>query len=195
MKRVPAAAMLALLAGCHVGGGTAPDWDARWPGLVSAGRGWRAGAEFVVASHEGTPVGVAVSRERWTLLRRDSIEGDFERARDGRPATVVTLPFHADVPRVPYGGGRGGVYPCVGGFVSVRVPAGRFRCGHTWRDREEPDGRVMRVDEWWAPGVPVPVQSWTRWEGVVDSLGPAPRRAADVRVGTTWAVLQSIRRP
>jgi hypothetical protein len=54
---------------------------------------------------------------------------------------------------------------------------------------------MMRVDEWWAPGLPLPVQRWTRWEGVIDTLREPPRRVADVRVGTTWTVLEAIRRP
>jgi hypothetical protein len=110
---------------------------------------------------------------------------------------VVALPLH---PRAPdllprHGGEAHGCYAYASGFERVKVPAGSFRCGRTWRNFEERDGRVMRVDEWWAPGIPVAVQSWTRWEGVADSLFSPPRRAADVRVGTEWAVLERIRQP
>jgi hypothetical protein len=178
--------------------GHSAQWDEHWRDLARSGPHWRPGVELVVVTREGRPEGARATRERWVLLRRDSVEGQFERQRDGASATVVAMPFHPDGPSVVIGyGGRArhGRYAYATGFENVHVPAGRFRCGRTWRTVQEHDGRVMRVDEWWSPGVPVPVQTWKRWEGVIDTLYSPPHRAADVRVGTTWAVLESIRRP
>ena len=169
-------------------------WDRSWPTLVRSGPRWRNGAEFVLLTREGRLEGVRTSRERWLLLRRDTLGGDFEVQRSGRPARVSWLPFHPDVPDLPMRSRRlHGVHPCAGGLVAVTVPAGRFRCGRTWRNAEARDGAPERVDEWWAPGIPVPVQRWTRRVGVVDTLVPPPRRVADMLVGTEWAVLERIR--
>ncbi len=195
-----AAGVLALsLVGC---GGGAPaardaDWDDRWPALSRAGRRWQPGAEFTVVTRKGTAAGPETKRERWTLLKRDSAGGDFEITRAGHAPIVHGERFHPAVPSVPmYGSsGRNAIYPCVGGLVPVTVPAGRFRCGHTWRSFTLSDGAVMREDAWWAPGIPVPVQRWVRWEGVADTLAAPPKRAADVRYGTEWAVLERVRRP
>jgi hypothetical protein len=194
------ALLLALSAGCDRARVHAPavEWAERWSHVANAGPRWRTGAELLVVTREGRPAGVRTVRERWVLLRRDSLAGQFEVRRDGRAATVVGLPFHAPGPHLMLGYGgvaRHGRYAYATGFEKVTVPAGRFRCGRTWRTFEEDDGRMMRVDEWWAPGIPVPVQSWTRWEGVVDTLYAPPRRVADVHVGTEWAVLERIRQP
>ncbi len=173
------------------------DWATHWSRYARNGPRWRVGTEFVLAVHEDRPEGVRTTRERFVLIRRDSLEGVFERVREqGRPS-LVTLAFHPRGPKVPIGfGGRvRGRYPVSDGFVPVTVPAGRFRSVRTWRDREESDGRVMRIDEWWSPGVPFAVQSWTRWEGVADTLHEPPRREAQMRVGTRWVVLESVRHP
>ena len=154
-------------------------------------------AQLVVVTHEGRPGGPRTSAEHWELVSRDSATGTFEVRPDGGPSRLVSLEFHPPSPPGDYrhdrGNGRTRDYPR--DFEHVNVPAGRFRCGRTWRDYEEPDGRVMRVDEWWTPGIPVPVQSWTRWEGVVDTLADPPRHAKDVRVGTSWSVLERMRQP
>jgi hypothetical protein len=196
--RAAGVVLLALaLAGCLGQPSTREQWDQRWPALEREGRHWKRGAEFTLVTREGRPEGVRETREQWQLLRRDSLDGTFEVRRTGAAAVVTTPPVHPGVPVVPIGTGghTRGVYPVSGSFVSVSVPAGRFRCGHTWRTTEMHDGAVMRVDEWWAPGVPVPVQRWTRWEGVADTLYSPPARAADVRVGTEWTVLERVRRP
>ncbi len=193
-----AALAMVLHAGVH-GARSAPrggQWDRRWPALARSGPRWREGAEFVMLAREGLLEGVSASRERWLLLRRDSIGGDFEVQRPDQAARVCWLPFHPAVPGLPLRSRRSpGVHPYACGLVAVTVPAGRFRCGRTWRNIEARDGVVMRVDEWWAPGVPVPVQRWTRWEGDADALAVPPRRVADMLVGTEWAVLERIRQP
>ncbi len=190
-------ALALALAGCGGGHPVArhADWDDRWPALARAGERWRPGVEFTVLTRTGTDAGPQTQRERWTLLKRDSVGGDFEITRVGHAPTVRWERFHPAVPRVPmYGSsGRNALYPVVGGLVPVTVPAGRFRCGHTWRSFTLSDGAVMREDAWWAPGIPVPVQRWVRWEGVADTLRSPPKRAADVRYGTEWAVLERIR--
>jgi len=199
LASVLALATLAALSACerqrtH---GAAASWGERWAGLAHEGPRWHAGAELVVVTREGRPGGPLATRERWVLLRRDSVSGQFECQRDGEPPFVVAMRFHPKSPSVVlgYGGAARGRFAYATGLERVKVPAGSFRCGRTWRTVEEDDGRMMRVDEWWAPGIPVPVQSWTRWEGVADTLYAPPRRAADVRVGTEWAVLERIRQP
>lgn len=197
--RVTFAGIIALAALGACGRPRAPvaAWSDRWDDLAHAGPRWHAGAEFVVATWEGLPAGARRARERWLLLKRDSVAGQFEYQREGDPGAVVALPLHPRSPDAPprHGGEAHGRYAYAAGLETVKVPEGSFRCGRTWRTSEERDGRVMRVDEWWSPGIPVPVQSWTRWEGVVDTLYAPPRRAADVRVGTEWAVLERIRQP
>lgn len=174
----------------------AVSWDRRWSALARSGPRWRTGAEFVLLTREGRLEGVRASRERWLLLRRDTLGGDFELQHSGRPARVSWLPFHPAVPDLPMRShALHGVHPCAGGLVAVTVPAGRFRCGRTWRNAEARDGAPERVDEWWAPGIPVPVQRWTRRSDVVDTLAAPPRRVADMLVGTEWAVLERIRQP
>ncbi len=173
-------------------------WSERWPQLANSGPRWRPGAELVVLTRTGQPGGASAVRERWVLLQRDSAGGQFEVRREDGATVIVALPFHPRGPHLMLGYGgiaQRGRYAYATGFEKVSVPAGSFRCGRTWRSFEERDGRMMRVDEWWAPGIPVPVQRWTRWEGVVDTLYAPPRRAADVRAGTEWAVLERIRQP
>jgi hypothetical protein len=196
---VAAALVLATVPACERAqvAATRATWEARWPALARAGRHWRPGVQFLVTTYERGPEGVRRSRERWTLLQRDSVAGDFELVREGLPARVLRLPFHAGVPRLSGpGASRGpGLHPVGEGFVHVHVPQGRFTCGRTWRTRKERDGTVVRVDEWWAPGVPVPVQRWTRREDAAEALHDPPPRAAALRAGTTWSVLEAVRRP
>ncbi len=183
--RLAALVVAALVAGC--GGGEAP------------GRPWPVGTEVVVAEHESRPEGVVTHRDRWRLVEADSANARFERRRDGAPADQVPVtewvPLRAGLPAGRLGRGRGRVYEGGTDPQAVRVPAGRFRCARTVHAFEASDGAILRVDEWWAPGIPVPVQRWVRWEGIVDSIGGPPRRPGDLPVGTTWAVLESIQRP
>ncbi len=194
------AAVLVALAGCVHSRAHDAEWASHWQRYGRGGPRWHVGTEFVLAVREDRPEGVRTTRERFVLIRRDSVEGVFERVRDGGRPSLVTLAFHPPGPVIPIGGGSSGRrtrgrYPISDGLVAVGVPAGRFRRGRTWRDSEERDGRVMRTDEWWAPGVPFAVQSWTRWEGVADTLYEPPRRETQMRVGTRWVVLESIRHP
>jgi hypothetical protein len=172
------------------------DRDQRWPVLARSGARWHDGAEFVLLTRARGPQGVRSSRERWVLLRRDSLGGDFELQPADAAARVQWLPFYPAAPGATARPGRdAGVHLCAGALAPVKVPAGRCRCARTWREATAPGGAQVRVDEWWAPGIPVPVQRWTRRRGAADTLAAPPRRAADVRPGAGWAVLERIRRP
>lgn len=152
---------------------------------------WSTGTQLVVATHEGVPGGVRTSRERWRLVEADSATGTFAVRRDGGRDHEVRRS------RVAAGFARGGGGRTRRTFADapevVRVPAGRFRCERSVHTRVTPQGPVMRVDEWWSPGVPVAVQRWERWEGqAADTLFAPPRRAVDVPVGARWSVLESV---
>jgi hypothetical protein len=199
LARTATAALLAALAlaGCVRTSPRAERWDVRWASLEASGPRWRPGEEFTLASYEPGPAGVRVTRRTWVLLGRDGGEGTFELRGAGGSDTVVRLPFHADVPTRPHAGVAPGrsTYPYAGGLVHVTVPAGRFRCARTWRQAVAPDGTPLRVDEWWAIGVPFPVQRWTRRESRAEALDAPPRRPADLRAGTEWMVLERLSRP
>ena len=172
------------------------DWDDGWAARARrGGRGWRAGTVLEVERYEGRPTGPEKHTEHWQLLRADSTDGEFEVRMDGGAPRLVRLTLHPQVPQVPLEGSGQGIYAVSGALVAVRVPAGRFDCGHTWRAQTMPDGRVMRIEEWWAPNIPTPVRSWTRWEGIADSVTTPPASPADVGTGMSWRVLVAIRQP
>ncbi len=140
-----------------------------------------------------------MQRTHWRLAEIRDGHARFERWRDDSPAGARGAEWLALREGVPQGrlgiGARGRRHESDAPPRWVRVPAGAFRCTRTVRSVEASDGAMMRVDEWWAPGVPVPVQTWTRWQGVADSLPAAPRSAGELPVGTSWQVLEAVRRP
>lgn len=189
-----ALAVLGLAANCSPS--RRRDWDEGWSQRARAhGLHWRVGTRLEVNRYEGTPSGPQKHVELWQLLRSDSTSGEFEvRVDDGEPR-IVNVGWHPAVPQAAAGGGGHGIYPVPAPMMPMRVPAGRFDCGHTWRDHVASDGRVMRQDEWWAPNVPVPVMSWTRWEGTLQVVPAPPAEPRDVATGMTWSVLKAIRQP
>lgn len=179
--RAAALLLLVLACGaCSPGGGGAP---------ARRATGVRPGDTWVLLTREPAPTGVRERRERWTLLRTLDDRGEFTVTRDaGRARSQWRALVPASAPgrkRRPESGPR---------LETVRVPAGTFRCRRTQRTYTEREGRVMRVDEWWAAEAPVPVQAWTRWVAHAnDALRDPPRRPADQHLGTAWTVLE--RRP
>ena len=132
---------LAVLAACEGPRARVPavGWGERWAGLAHDGPRWHAGTEFVVVTCEGRPGGALATRERWSLLQRDSVAGQFEYQREGEPSIVVAMRFHPRGPSVVLGDGGAarGRYAYATGLEKVKVPAGSFRCGRTWRTVEE----------------------------------------------------------
>lgn len=157
-------------------------------GCTGAPREPRPGDQFVLARKAATPGGLQVERETWTLA--DTAGGALRwRVVRAGVAPREHLSTSADLAagRPPVRRGR----RLAEQGVRVRVPAGEFVCARRTRTFEESGGRVMQVDEWWAPGVPVPVQRWTRWSGLPERLRLAPpRRDADLVLGAEWAVLE-----
>lgn len=189
---------IACVAGC--GRGVHRDWDAEWASLETPGRHAPEGTTYAMVTWSSRPEGVRAMRESWRLLHADSTDGTFAALRDGGAESEVTLELHPRVPDLHYGTSVArhthSRYAYMGGLETVHVPAGTFHCGRTWKDSEEPDGVVMRVDEWWAPNVPVPVQRWVRWEQQAnDTLRNPPRKPDDMVVGTTWSVLERVEKP
>lgn len=148
----------------------------------------RPGDAFVLARKELTPRGLHVTRETWTLADTAGGRLHWRVEREGgtgRDQWTERADLEAGRPAVRRG------RRALEGEVVVSVPAGRFRCTRLARTREEPEGRVMDVTEWWTPGVPVPVQRWERWSGLPERLRFAPpRRDADLVMGAEWAVLE-----
>lgn len=148
----------------------------------------RPGDEFVLARKERVPLEVRVERETWTLADTSGGLMRWRVAVDGAPPRVVRTTradLAAGLPAVRRG------RRLAAGDVTVRVPSGTFRCRRFTRTFEEGGGRVMDVDEWWARGVPVPVQRWTRWSGLPDRLRRTPpARDADLVPGSELVVLE-----
>lgn len=174
-RRAVAVALLGLAFGFAAGCSVAP----REP---------RPGDEFVLARKELTPRGLRVERETWTLADTAGGALRWRVARAGAPPrehVSTRADLAAGLPAVRRGRRR------AEGESRVRVPAGEFTCTRLMRTFEEGEGRVMQVDEWWTPGVPVPVQRWTRWSGLPEPLRHAPpNRDADLLLGAEWSVLE-----
>lgn len=168
-----AAVLAAVLSGCRAPAG----------GGAAAPPAFRPGDTWVLRTIEPSPWGPRERRERWVVeaIRDGYAEFRVEGSR-GRVTTEWRPLPPADPPSPVTADGR---------RERVRVPAGSFRCERRVRSRTEPEGRVVQVDEWWAPGVPVPVQRWTRWNAhAAGPLRDPPRRAADQPLGTAWTVLE-----
>ena len=169
----PLAALAVALAGCAPPGAPAGA-RARMP---------RPGDAYVVLTRESTPSGMVEHRETWTLLDTSTSQGRFAIARDG---AIRTTQWRRLGPVMPRSARRMGQRT-----ERVTIPAGTYECARTMRTFEEQGGRVMRVDEWWAPGVPTPVQRWTRWQGLPDAMLHAPpRRPENLVMGAEWTVLE-----
>ncbi len=148
----------------------------------------RPGDAFVLRHVEPTPTAAGVTRETWTLadtaggVLRWRVERDGVEAREEARSREDLA---AGLPAVRRG------RRLADGLVDVRVPAGTYRCRRLTRTFEEGNGRVMNVDEWWTPGVPVPVRRWVRWSGLPERLRhEPPAREADLVLGSAWAVLE-----
>lgn len=160
--------------------------DGDRPGSATA---IRPGDAWVLRTNEPSPSGPRVRRERWIAdaVRGDIVEFRVERASGAAgsgwtPAPPATVSRTGLAQRAAADGAR---------IERVRVPAGRYPCARRARTRTEREGRVVQVDEWWAPGVPVPVQRWSRWNAHAQGpLRDPPRREADQPLGTAWTVLE-----
>ncbi len=183
------ALVLALVAFAAGAAGCLAPRDGDRPGGADVAAAIRPGDEWVLRTTEPTPWGPRVRRERWvaTAVREGAVEFRVERAAgpagaDWTPAPAATVSLAGLAHRAAAGGAR---------LVRVRVPAGRYPCARRTRSRTEREGRVVQVDEWWTPGVPVPVQRWSRWNAHAQGpLRDPPRREADQALGTAWTVLE-----
>lgn len=183
------AVALALVALTSGAAGCLAPRDGQRPAGADAAAAIRPGDAWVLRTNEPTPWGPRVRRERWvaTAVGGDVVEFRVERAAgatgsDWVPAPSATVSRAGLAHRATAEGAR---------LVRVRVPAGRYPCARRTRSRTEREGRVVQVDEWWAPGVPVPVQRWSRWNAHAQGpLRDPPRREADQALGTAWTVLE-----
>lgn len=194
MRRETAAALLLALALSPAACGRSAArwgeaWSDDWRGEANASRQSRPGDRWVILRREPSPTGARETRERWTMVAARDGHGEFRVERDAGRVATRWEPLHPVVPTTRRPRGRGWVESVR--VETVRVPAGRYRCARTSRSFTEHEGRVMQVDEWWAPNVPVPVQRWTRWNAhAYGPLREPPRTAADQLLGTTWDVLE-----
>ncbi len=138
------------------------------------------GDTYVLLERQRTPSGTVEVRETWQLADTLQGHGRFVVSRAGRVSERSRQLDRAS---------RRG--DAAARLESVRVPAGSFRCRRTQRGFTEHNGRVMRVDEWWAAGVPVPVQRWSRWNGLPPArFEHAPRDTGELVMGAEWTVLE-----
>ena len=141
---------------------------------------WQPGGKLVVVSHEKVPGGIVASRDHYVLKELNGEYGVFERSNRNALHVPLTLRFDHPSPA--------GERP-----EQIVTPAGRFPCVRTHRTRTLRTGPVMRIDEWWSPGVPIPVQTFERWQGLPQRLlVHAPARAESLLVGMRWSRLESI---
>ena len=152
-----------------------------------------AGSRYTLATHEGTPWGTRTTRETWDVREVQGERMLVARQVEGRDPVESWVSVRPRVTRMgPYSGSpRGRRVATDAAPRPVVVPAGRFRCARTTRTHTLGNGMVMHTEEWWAPGVPVPVQRWTIWSGNREELRDPPRAPERVPIGTTWAVLES----
>lgn len=155
-------------------------WTSCAPPPAHVGRVPVPGDTYVLLERQSTPDGIVEVRETWRLADTLQGQGRFEVHRASRVSERSNRLDRADAGADP-----------AARLVSVRVPAGSYRCRRTQRGFTERNGRVMRVDEWWAAGVPVPVQRWSRWNGLPpDRFEHVPRDTGELVMGAEWTVLE-----
>jgi hypothetical protein len=192
---VLATAGLAVAAGLLIGRKRAPDWTEEWSRKDLQAASAQVGSTFVLVEHKGGKDGVVTRRMRYVLRETQGTDGVFDCTFDDGEVRQVRRRLRPDVPRVPGPGSEPGhgVYPHRGPWSEVRVPAGAFLCGRTSRTRVLQSGVVLRVDEWWNPGSPFPVQTWERPEADVEALREPPSSADSVPAGGRWSHLEEVR--
>lgn len=166
-----------------------------WGGVLSlllsmgcggaAAREPRLGDCWVLLTRVPTPSGMREERTECVLADTVSGQGRFESRRDGGRVLSKWRALRGEAPSRERDGEPGA------SLERLRVPAGAFSCRRTTTTFTERNGRVMRVDEWWAQGVPVPVQRYVRWQGLADArLHAPPGRPADLILGSELSVLE-----
>lgn len=169
---IPWVACIAAL--CAFGNAGCGGHEARTPQL---------GDTWVLVTHEPTPTGMREERLTCVLADTAGGQGRFESKRDGSPPRSEwrALPLRV----------HGAARADGPALRRIRVPAGTFECRLSVSTRTERGGRVMRVDEWRAPEIPVPVQRYVRWQGLTDErLARPPGRRSDLILGSSLSVLE-----
>lgn len=171
------------------------DWRNSWGEFRNRPLPYGVGTEFAIAEHQ-MQGGVRSTKRTTCTLNTISLEDGVFQCRSGDgPITTRVFPLHPRLVGRVYGYGEAAtMYPLPGPLVRTVVPAGSFRCARTTRHRQLGDGTILRVDEWWAPQVPFPVQRWERPEADVDRLYAPPKSVAALPEGCIWAVLERIER-